>query len=121
MKPRRVVCRACSSTPRGQPALQGAANYTERCALLVEKHCDALKDFTGERAEPIALDVGCAVGGATFELTKAGFREVMGIDYSRAFVRAAETMAQHGSMSYQTVSRVASRCACPSSLHERVS
>ena len=78
-------------------------NFCERCALLVERHCAALKDFTGEREDPIALDIGCAVGGATFELTKCGFKDVLGIDYSRAFVRAADTMRKEGSMPYHTL------------------
>jgi tRNA G46 methylase TrmB len=83
--------------------VQAAVNFPERCALLVERTCDALKDFTGEREEPIALDVGCAVGGATFEMSSVGFREVLGLDYSRAFVNAANTMKEHGSMQYVTV------------------
>ena len=55
---------------KAQPPLQDAVNFPERCALLVERHCSALKDFTGEREEPVALDIGCAVGGAAFHLTQ---------------------------------------------------
>jgi 2-polyprenyl-3-methyl-5-hydroxy-6-metoxy-1,4-benzoquinol methylase len=39
------------------------------------------------------LDVGCAVGGASFELARH-FREVVGIDFSRAFVQAAKLMKE---------------------------
>lgn len=35
------------------------------------------------------MDVGCAVGGASFELARA-FPHVLGIDYSKHFVDAAE-------------------------------
>lgn len=39
-----------------------------------------------------ALDVGCAVGGSSFELAASGFDEVVGVDYSHAFVGAARRM-----------------------------
>jgi putative 4-mercaptohistidine N1-methyltranferase len=45
------------------------------------------------------LDVGCAVGRSTFEL--AGHcREVIGIDYSAAFIAAAEKIRTAGSLDY---------------------
>lgn len=69
----------------------------------MERHCAALRDFTGERPPPLALDVGCAVGGASFELTRAGFSEVLGLDASRAFVAAADEMRARGSKSYRAV------------------
>lgn len=43
-----------------------------------------------------ALDVGCAVGAASFELAR-GFGEVVGIDFSHAFVAAAKDMQAKGS------------------------
>lgn len=51
-------------------AYQGALQFTEKCADLCEKYSLALQDFTGEDGEATALDVGCAVGGATFALSK---------------------------------------------------
>jgi putative 4-mercaptohistidine N1-methyltranferase len=46
-----------------------------------------------------ALDVGCAVGRSTFEL--AGHcREAIGIDYSAAFIAAAEKIRSAGSLDY---------------------
>lgn len=46
-----------------------------------------------------ALDVGCAVGRSSFEL--AGHcREVIGIDYSQAFVAAAAKVRSEGSVGY---------------------
>jgi 2-polyprenyl-3-methyl-5-hydroxy-6-metoxy-1,4-benzoquinol methylase len=38
-----------------------------------------------------ALDVGCAVGGTSFELSR-DFDHVVGIDFSHAFVDAANAM-----------------------------
>lgn len=68
---------------------QEALRFPARCAQLCEKHCKALRDFTGEGGETLALDVGCAVGGAAFELARV-FDNVLGIDYSQAFVDAAK-------------------------------
>ncbi|MBI2424055.1 MAG: putative 4-mercaptohistidine N1-methyltransferase [Candidatus Hydrogenedentes bacterium] len=44
-----------------------------------------------------ALDLGCAVGRSSFELARH-FGEVVGIDYSAAFIRAAHTMREAGEM-----------------------
>lgn len=71
--------------------------------MLVERHCDALKDFTGERPAPIALDIGCAVGGSTFHLSKVGFSAVLGMDYSKAFIKAANALKDDGMVTYRTV------------------
>ncbi|KXZ55862.1 hypothetical protein GPECTOR_2g1413 [Gonium pectorale] len=79
-----------------------ALSFTARLAALCEKHCDALKDFTGEHPEPLAVDVGCAVGGASFELARA-FPHVLGIDYSAHFVEAAELMKARGFAEFEAV------------------
>lgn len=42
-----------------------------------------------------ALDLGCAVGRSTFELARFA-QSVIGVDYSAAFIRAAETMRGDG-------------------------
>lgn len=47
----------------------------------------------GERGDPLAVDIGCAVGGASFELARS-FPHVLGIDYSQHFVNAANVRAQ---------------------------
>lgn len=76
-----------------------AVNFCNELALLCERHCLALRDFTGERGPPKALDMGCAVGGATFALARA-FPLVLGIDYSSYFVQAAKVMQDRGWMRY---------------------
>mmetsp|Transcript_47601 Transcript_47601/g.126228 ORF Transcript_47601/g.126228 Transcript_47601/m.126228 type:complete len:278 (-) Transcript_47601:12-845(-) len=48
-----------------------------------------------------ALDIGCAVGGSSFELARK-FTEVVGIDFSNAFVKAASDMQTNGSMTYES-------------------
>jgi len=39
-----------------------------------------------------ALDLGCAVGGASFELAALGFEEVLGLDFSKSFIDTAQSM-----------------------------
>lgn len=46
------------------------------------------------------LDLGCAVGRSTFEMARA-CDEVLGIDFSHAFIRAAETLRAGGTLVYQ--------------------
>ncbi len=46
-----------------------------------------------------ALDAGCAVGRASFELARH-CREVIGLDYSRSFITAAAEVARQGSLDY---------------------
>jgi SAM-dependent methyltransferase len=46
-----------------------------------------------------ALDIGCAVGGASFELGRV-FREVIGVDLSESFVSTARTLQRDGRFPY---------------------
>lgn len=46
-----------------------------------------------------SLDLGCAVGRSSYELS-AVTGEVIGIDYSQSFVNAAETIRSEGEMPY---------------------
>ena len=47
-----------------------------------------------------ALDLGCAVGRSSFELSRV-YNEVIGIDFSHAFIAAAEKLRQGESLDYQ--------------------
>lgn len=60
-----------------------ATAFPQRCAQLVAKHA---KKGSGK-----ALDIGCAVGGATFELART-FNSVVGVDFSQAFVDTAKKL-----------------------------
>jgi len=64
-----------------------ALNFTKRCADLCKKHAGKHNRFV--------LDLGCAVGGQSMELTRH-FQEVLGLDFSQAFVDAANTMKENG-------------------------
>jgi putative 4-mercaptohistidine N1-methyltranferase len=46
------------------------------------------------------LDVGCAVGRSTFEMARH-CDHVLGVDFSKSFIDAAETLRQGGEISYQ--------------------
>mmetsp|Transcript_21397 Transcript_21397/g.49798 ORF Transcript_21397/g.49798 Transcript_21397/m.49798 type:complete len:282 (-) Transcript_21397:3-848(-) len=70
-----------------------AMRFPQRVArLLVE----AIPDRSARRV----LDVGCAVGGSSFELASAGFEEVVGLDLSKAFIDAAKRMQQGDEVSF---------------------
>lgn len=49
------------------------------------------------RPSRTALDLGCAVGRSSFELARSA-RSVLGIDFSSAFIRAAETLKREGKL-----------------------
>ena len=47
----------------------------------------------------IALDIGCSVGRSTFELAKR-FDQVVGVDYSHAFIDASNKLKMYGKLDY---------------------
>jgi putative 4-mercaptohistidine N1-methyltranferase len=59
-------------------------------------------DFASLKGHSAALDVGCAVGGATFELSRH-FERSVGIDYSHAFVEAARRLLAEGELEVEIV------------------
>ena len=69
-----------------------ALNYPVRC---VEECLDASRMNPGARA----LDLGCAVGRSSFELSRV-CGEVIGIDYSYSFIAAAEKVRTQGALPY---------------------
>jgi putative 4-mercaptohistidine N1-methyltranferase len=54
------------------------------------------------------LDLGCAVGRSTFEMARF-CDEVTGIDFSHAFIRAAEALRQGEAVSYERVDEASLR------------
>ena len=69
-----------------------ALQYPARCAQLC-------KNAANGHAKRV-LDLGCAVGRSTFEMARHCER-VVGIDYSHAFIAAAETLRTHGGLTYE--------------------
>jgi len=66
-------------------APENTLRFPQRVAQLLAKSLPA----GGQKR---AIDIGCAVGGSSFELAACGFDEVLGIDFSAAFIRAAQQM-----------------------------
>jgi len=56
-------------------------------------------DAMGEKPSRRALDLGCAVGRATFELARH-FDSVTGVDFSARFINIGVQLAQHGVIRY---------------------
>jgi len=59
---------------------------TMAMSQLCAKQCAANAQKKGR-----CLDIGCAVGGAVFEMAR-DFQEVVGFDFSAAFIEAADSM-----------------------------
>ncbi|MEL7039145.1 MAG: 5-histidylcysteine sulfoxide synthase [Cyanobacteria bacterium J06592_8] len=72
-----------------------AVGFPQRIAKLTLEKADSL----GIKKEQ-ALDIGCSVGGSTFELAR-GFESVLGIDLSATFIEAAETLGREGRLAYR--------------------
>lgn len=65
-----------------------ALHFPKRCALEGS-------DFTKLPEGARALDLGCSVGRSSFELARH-CREVIGVDYSQAFIDAANRLVAEG-------------------------
>ncbi len=78
----------------GQPYF-GVENFPVTCARI----CLALMQ---DRPRRRALDLGCAVGRATFELARE-FDLVSGLDFSARFIRIALQLQEKGVIHYQLV------------------
>ena len=70
-------------------AMRDALGFTRRTVAHFSK-CPAAK----------ALDIGCAVGGSTFEMSKF-CESVIGIDFSHSFINSAETLRLGKNIPYQ--------------------
>lgn len=70
-----------------------ALNYAVRCV-------GECVDVAALPQKARALDVGCAVGRSSFELSRL-CTEVTGIDYSHRFVATASSLARDGSLPYE--------------------
>ena len=71
----------------------GVANFAQSCAAVCLK-------LTEGRRRGHALDLGCAVGRASFELARGGFQRVTGLDFSTRFFRLATRMQEEGYLRY---------------------
>lgn len=72
-----------------------ALDFPVRCV----KECVNLARLPTEAR---ALDIGCAVGRATFELSRH-CRTALGIDFSHRFIEAATVLQREGALAYQRI------------------
>jgi putative 4-mercaptohistidine N1-methyltranferase len=78
-----------------RPGPRDALGFPTRCVHeLVDRHAVP----AGARA----LDVGCAVGRSSFELGRF-CTQVVGIDFSHSFIRAARVLKEKGELSFEVV------------------
>jgi 5-histidylcysteine sulfoxide synthase/putative 4-mercaptohistidine N1-methyltranferase len=70
----------------------GVPNFPKRCAEIC-------LELPKGRRRGHALDIGCAVGRASFELAR-GFDQVTGLDYSSRFFRLATVLQEEGVLRY---------------------
>lgn len=70
----------------------GVENFSVR---LVRLSLEVMPEAKRERA----LDLGCAVGRASFELART-FRRVEGVDYSSRFIALADRLRERGRLNY---------------------
>jgi putative 4-mercaptohistidine N1-methyltranferase len=77
--------------PKGVPTPKGLTNFPKACARLLLSHF--------KKRSSRALDLGCAVGRSSFELAHK-IPEVIGIDYSRSFIRAAKQLQRTGKIRF---------------------
>jgi 5-histidylcysteine sulfoxide synthase/putative 4-mercaptohistidine N1-methyltranferase len=86
---------SADETLGGAPGPREAAAFPRRCGELVRSWADRLSIGRAR-----ALDVGCAVGGAVFDLARR-FREVVGIDLSARFIETANAIRASGRLGYR--------------------
>ena len=73
-----------------------ALNFPQSCADI---SAAALNSNSVNNEATRVLDLGCAVGGSSFHLAPH-FDEVVGVDFSKHFVDAAQKMKDEGEMEY---------------------
>lgn len=77
--------------------LSGATQFPKRCADLVNEWASRI-GLTRYRA----LDIGCAVGGASFELAKT-FDDVTAVDISQKFIETANLLKKNGELTFDLI------------------
>lgn len=87
----------------GEPAQQrdddlSASLEFPQVANLITRTVALTNTYSGSKSR--VLDLGCAVGRASFELARS-FERVVGLDYSDAFIRVAETLQEQGELVYR--------------------
>jgi len=81
-----------------------ALRFPQRVAKMLIEHAltspTSASSSNKKNGPTRALDVGCAVGGSSFELATS-FDEVVGFDFSASFVRAAQAMQRGETLEFK--------------------
>jgi putative 4-mercaptohistidine N1-methyltranferase len=80
-----------SGTAEGVPAILEHANAPTHGLRFPQRVAELLVNLKPAKTNGRALDIGCAVGGASFELAKS-FEHVDAFDFSDSFVEGAKRM-----------------------------
>lgn len=80
-----------SGTEEGVPAILNHENAPTHGLRFPQRVANLLVNLKPEKTNGRALDIGCAVGGASFELAKT-FEHVDAFDFSESFVEGAKRM-----------------------------
>lgn len=80
-----------SGRDEGIPAILEHNNAPTHGLLFPQRVANLLVNLNPQKTNGRALDIGCAVGGASFELAKS-FEHVDAFDFSDSFVEAAKRM-----------------------------
>ena len=85
-----------SRTEQGDTEIKASVGHPDT-RMFMETMAELVGDFA--HAYESVLDLGCATGRASFELARR-FNRVLGLDYSQAFIDAADIMQRQGSLAY---------------------
>jgi len=86
-----------SAEDQRDEAITAAVGHPETEAFMCTL-ADLMRDHASVHGT--ALDLGCAVGRASFEMAR-DFATVLGVDFSHRLIRAAQTLREQGSLPYQ--------------------
>ncbi len=86
-----------SSEEQRDEAITARAGHPET-SNLIERTVELMNQYASGKTS--ALDLGCAVGRASFELSRS-FNEVLAIDYSEAFIEVGQILQREGTLEYQ--------------------
>jgi 5-histidylcysteine sulfoxide synthase/putative 4-mercaptohistidine N1-methyltranferase len=90
-----------SGASDGVPAILSHENTPDHALAFPQRVARKLKSLEPSFTNGRVLDLGCAVGGSSFELSALGFKEVVGIDFSEAFIDVAERMRQGEKLNFK--------------------
>lgn len=89
-----------SGKEEGVPPILPHASAPEHGLNFPQRVARLLTSLDPERSNNKALDIGCAVGGASFELAKT-FEHVDAFDFSESFVNAAKDMQTRDDVTFR--------------------